>query len=75
MKEIEAEFRDRGRKLQIRGEEQCTEMVTMACADVVEGSESQEFCEEFLFFTGDLEKRKRRKRLNFGKFVHEFKSP
>ena len=37
----------------------------MACADVVKGSESEEFCEEFFFFTTELseEELKRRKRL------------
>ena len=63
MKTIESEFRERGRKLQERGEEQCTEMINMACEDVVEDTESEEFCDEFFFFTGDLEERKRRKRL------------
>jgi len=75
MKEIEAEFIERGRKLQQRGEEQCTDMINMACEDVVEGTESEDFCEEFLFFTQDLEKRKRRKRLGFSQFVLKSKQP
>ena len=29
-------------------------MITMACEDVVLGSESDEFCDEFFFFTSDL---------------------
>jgi len=65
MKKIEGELRARGNTLRDSGEEQCTEMINMACQDVVEGSESEEFCEEFFFFTGDLseEELRRRKRL------------
>ena len=65
MKKVEAELRARGTKLRDRGEEQCTEMINMACQDVVQGSESEEFCEEFFFFTNDLseEELRRRKRL------------
>ena len=68
MKRIESELRQRGRELQDRGEEQCTEMINMACGDVIEGTESEEFCEEFFFFTGDLEKRKKRKLLRLSDF-------
>ena len=47
------------------GEEQCTDMINMACESVQPDTESEEFCDEFFFFTGDLdeEERKRRKRL------------
>ena len=38
-------------------------LFTLSCQDVVEDSESGEFCEEFLFFTGSLD-RKRRKTFN-----------
>ena len=64
-KKVKAELEERGRKLKDRGEEQCTEMINQACADVVEGTESEEFCEEFFFFTTELteEELKRRKRL------------
>ena len=79
---MEKELRERGRRLQIEGEDACTDMIAMACEvrvtvvmeplsslchmscqDVVEDSESGEFCEEFLFFTGSLD-RKRRKTFN-----------
>lgn len=75
MEEIRKELEDRGRKLQIEGEDACTDMITMACEvvmmviklkmkfkfqDVIEGSESGDYCEEFLFFTDSLD-RKRRK--------------
>jgi hypothetical protein len=65
MKNIEAELRVQATNLRDRGKEQCTDMIDMACQDVVEGSESEEFCEEFFFFTNDLseEELQRRKRL------------
>lgn len=61
---IEKEFRDRGERARERGEEQCTDMINMACENVTEGTESEDFCLEFLFFTGDIgeEERKRRRR-------------
>lgn len=64
-KKIEEEFIARGEAVRDKGESKCTEMINMACEDVVEGTESEEFCEEFFFFTADLtdEERKRRKRL------------
>ena len=52
--EVEQEFREKGNKLRDEGEDQCTEMINMACEDVVLGSESDEFCDEFFFFTSDL---------------------
>jgi len=62
MKEVEKELTERGRKLQLEGEDTCTDMITMACEDVIVGSESDEFCEEFLFFTDTIDKKKRKKR-------------
>ena len=80
-KKIEKEFTDRGDVARERGfsfqllskyisrtfsgEEQCTDMINMACESVQPDTESEEFCDEFFFFTGDLddEERKRRKRL------------
>lgn len=67
-KEVEEELRDRGLKLKDEGEEQCTEMIEMACEDVVPNSESGDFCEEFFFFTSDLsdeEKRRLRRRIEY----------
>ena len=63
--EVEAEFREKGNKLRDEGEEQCTDMINMACEDVVLGSESDEFCDEFFFFTSDLsdEEKRRLRRL------------
>ena len=66
--EVERELREKGVRLRDEGEEQCTEMITMACEEVVPGSESDEFCEEFFFFTGDLsdeEKKRLRRKINF----------
>lgn len=62
---MKEEFEKRGRKLKEKGEEQCTDMINMACQNVIEGSESEEFCEEFFFFTTELsdEELRRRKRL------------
>ena len=56
---VETEFRARGRELEERGEQQCTAMVRLACTGAVEDTESEEFCEEFLFFTEELDKKKR----------------
>ena len=68
MKKIEAELRARGVKLRDSGEEQCTDMINMACQDVVEGTESEEFCEEFFFFTNDLSEDEIRRRKRLGLF-------
>ena len=45
--------------------QQLEDMINMACESVQPDTESEEFCDEFFFFTGDLdeEERKRRKRL------------
>jgi len=69
MKKIERELRARGTKLRDRGEEQCTDMINMACQDVVEGSESEEFCEEFFFFTNDLSEDELRRRKRLGLYT------
>jgi len=63
--EVEQEFRDKGNRLRDEGEDQCTEMINMACEDVIEGSESDDFCQEFFFFTSDLsdEEKRRLRRL------------
>ena len=33
----------------------CTEMITVACQNVTLGSASDDFCEEFFFFTAPLD--------------------
>merc|ERR1711892_1248916 len=69
MKKIEAELRARGTKLRDRGEDQCTDMINMACQDVVEDTESEEFCEEFFFFTNDLSEDELRRRKRLGLYT------
>jgi len=69
MKKVEAELRARGVRLRDQGEEQCTEMINMACQDVVEGTESEEFCEEFFFFTSDLSEDEIRRRKRLGLYT------
>ena len=50
---------------QEEGEKMCTEMITVACQNVTVGSESDDFCEEFFFFTTALDdERLRLKRQN-----------
>ena len=49
MKKVEAELRARGNRLRDQGEDQCTEMINMACQDVVEGTESEDFVKNFSF--------------------------
>lgn len=61
-KEIEDDFAERGRKLREEGEMKCTDMIKEACADVVELSESDDFCLDFFFFTGSEEERRRLRR-------------
>ena len=68
MKKVETELRERGVRLRDEGEQQCTEMINMACQDVVEGTESEDFCEEFFFFTGDLSDEERRRRKILGHY-------
>ena len=46
--EVERELREKGVRLRDEGEEQCTEMIEMACEDVVPNSESGDFCESGL---------------------------
>ena len=49
--EAERQFQEALRKGQEEGEKMCTEMITVACQNVTLGSESDDFCEEFFFFT------------------------
>lgn len=51
----EIEFKKRVTDGQIEGEKMCTEMITVACQNVTLGSASDEFCEEFFFFTAPLD--------------------
>lgn len=51
----EKEFNKRVKEGQIEGEKMCTEMITVACQNVTLGSASDEFCEEFFFFTAPLD--------------------
>merc|ERR1712062_73776 len=51
----ENEFNKRVKEGQIEGEKMCTEMITVACQNVTLGSASDEFCEEFFFFTAPLD--------------------
>ena len=51
----EIEFKKRVTDGQIEGEQMCTEMITVACQNVTLGSASDEFCEEFFFFTAPLD--------------------
>jgi len=53
--EAEKQFREASRKGQEEGEKMCTEMITVACQNVTLGSESDDFCEEFFFFTDALD--------------------
>ena len=51
------------------GEEQCTDMINMACESVEPDTESEEFCDEFFFFTGDLDEEERKRRKALGLYV------
>ena len=51
----EKEFNKRVKEGQIEGEKMCTEMITVACQNVTLGSASDDFCEEFFFFTAPLD--------------------
>ena len=53
-------FNERVAEGRIEGEKMCTEMITVACQNVTIGSASDEFCEEFFFFTDPLDKRLKR---------------
>merc|ERR1711892_1250175 len=53
--EAEKQFKDASLKGQEEGEKMCTEMITVACQNVTLGSESDDFCEEFFFFTTELD--------------------
>ena len=57
--EAEKQFQIERLKGQEEGEAMCTGMITTACQNVTLGSESDEFCEEFFFFTGELDRKKR----------------
>jgi len=62
-------IRDRGDAARERGEEQCTDMINMACESVEPDTESEEFCDEFFFFTGDLDEEERKRRKALGLYV------
>ena len=49
--EAEKKLNDRVAK----GEQMCTDMITVVCQNVTLGSESDDFCEEFFFFTDALD--------------------
>ena len=53
-------FNERVAEGRIEGEKMCTEMITVACQNVTIGSASDDFCEEFFFFTDPLDKRLKR---------------
>ena len=71
----EVEFNKRVAEGRIEGEKMCTEMITVACQNVTLGSASDEFCEEFFFFTAPIDDDERRiKRQNdhlYGSFYQK----
>jgi len=72
--EAEQQFKDASLKAQEEGEKMCTEMITVACQNVTLDSESDEFCEEFFFFTSELDDGRRLKRQNhhlYGSFYEK----
>ena len=58
--EAEKQFKEASLKGQDEGEKMCTEMITVACQNVTLGSDSDEFCEEFFFFTTEIDDQGRR---------------
>merc|ERR1712117_356907 len=58
--DLKQELIKKAEKILADGEAQCTEMIDMACEDIIPDSDSDEFCAEFTFFTNDLDKRRRR---------------
>ena len=55
-------FNERVTEGRLEGEKMCSEMITVACKNVTIGSSSDEFCEEFFFFSTALDDVKRLKR-------------
>ena len=67
-------FQDTVDAAQVEGEKMCTEMITVACKNSTEFSTSEEFCEEFFFFTTAIDDVKRLKRQNnhlYGSFYQK----
>ena len=69
--EAEKQFKEERLKGEREGERTCSEMISTACQNVTFGSDSDEFCEDFFFFTGDLERKKREGRHLYGSFYDE----
>merc|ERR1712128_178341 len=69
--EAEKQFKVEKLKGQEVAEATCTEMISTACQNVTLGTDSDEFCEEFFFFTGDLERRKREGRHLYAGFYDQ----
>ena len=44
-------------------------MINMACESVQPDTEREEFCDEFFFFTGDLDEEERKRRRRLGLYV------
>ena len=44
-------------------------MINMACESVEPDTESEEVCDEFFFFTGDLDEEERKRRKALGLYV------
>ena len=73
-RKIKEEYVERRKILEKEGQDLCTDMIDMACKNVIEGSESDEFCEEFFCFTSELEDGARLKRQNhhlYGSFYQK----
>ena len=60
--EAEKQFNDAVAEGREEGEKMCTDMISVACTNVTEGTDSDDFCLDFFFFTSDLDGERRRKR-------------
>lgn len=73
--EAERLFAEREAQGREDGERICSEMITVACQNATEATDSFDFCEEFFFFTDDLGDERRRKRQEhhlYGNFYNKF---
>ena len=72
--DAEKQFQEAVEEGREEGEKMCTEMITVACQNVTEFSTSDDFCEEFFFFTTAIDDVKRLKRQNnhlYGSFYQK----
>jgi len=72
--EAEKLYRERAREGELEGERLCTEMITVACQNSTPFTNSEDFCLDFLFFTSDLDERKKREHSHlYGSFYEKVK--